>query len=204
MRRLSAATYFWYQPQDGVQDAGFAKARQRFFKSLDTKIGLYRDRHPMAEHLAAEPIDDGNQTDEALRHRNLGDNGCPALTRPHDRQLAQQIRINLVPPSPAWTCSDGGRSTQSPSSSSTRLCHPVQADGASADRKAHGHWGAILMIDDGARPRIILVRTLAFPLGPGQYLGQCRPRQIWKPSCWGQSSLIANAAIARHAAPSSR
>ncbi len=35
--------------------------------------------------------------DESLCHRDIADIGCPDLTRPHNRQLAQQIGVDLVP-----------------------------------------------------------------------------------------------------------
>lgn len=45
---------------------------------------------------------------------------------------------------------------------------------------------------------------LVFPPRSRHPLRGCIARQIWKPSCWGRSSPIAPAAVARHAVPSSR
>lgn len=71
----------------GVENLRFAEARQRFFQSLDAEIGLHADRHSLGQYLAAEPVNDGYEIDEALRHRNVTDVGCPDLVGPYDPSL---------------------------------------------------------------------------------------------------------------------
>src|SRR5450631_1769488 len=51
----------------------------------------------MAEHPPAEPVDDGGEIDEAMRHRNVSDVHRPDLVWTLDLQPAQQIGVNLVP-----------------------------------------------------------------------------------------------------------
>jgi hypothetical protein len=51
---------------------------------------------PPAQHPPAEPVDDGDEADEAARRRDAGDVGGPDLVGPRHRQLAQQIGIDLV------------------------------------------------------------------------------------------------------------
>ena len=58
--------------------------------------GFHRDRHPMRKHPPAEPIDDGDEIDEAARHGDIGDVRRPDLVGPLDFHAAQQIGIDLV------------------------------------------------------------------------------------------------------------
>ena len=51
----------------------------------------------MPGHGLGEPVEHGSQIDEAPRHRDVGDVHRPDLIRPGDRQLAQQIGVDLVP-----------------------------------------------------------------------------------------------------------
>lgn len=80
----------------GVEDVGRAKARQRFLQCLDAKVRLQRDRQPPRQNPPAEPVDDGDEIDEAPRHRDVRDDCRPDLVGPRHRQLAQQIGIDLM------------------------------------------------------------------------------------------------------------
>lgn len=81
----------------GVEYLRCPEARQRFLQSFDAEIGLQRNRQPPAEYPPAKPVDDRDQIDKAARHRDVRDVGRPNLVGPRHRQLAQQIRIDLVP-----------------------------------------------------------------------------------------------------------
>ena len=58
-----------------VEDVRFAMPRQRFFQRLDAEPGIKRDRHPPRQHPPGEPVDDGDEVDEAARHWDVGDVG---------------------------------------------------------------------------------------------------------------------------------
>jgi hypothetical protein len=63
----------------GVEYLRLAVARQCFLQSLDTEIGLHCDRYPPSQHIAAEPVNDGHEVDEPLRHRDVADVRCPDI-----------------------------------------------------------------------------------------------------------------------------
>jgi len=71
--------------------------RQGLLQRLDAEPGFHGDRYAMAENPAAEPIDDGDEIDKAVRHRNVRNVRRPDLIWLRYRQIAQEIRINLVP-----------------------------------------------------------------------------------------------------------
>src|SRR5271157_1788869 len=50
----------------------------------------------MGEHAPSEPVDDGDEMDEAARHRDIGDVRRPDSIGPLDLHAAQQIGVNLV------------------------------------------------------------------------------------------------------------
>src|SRR5271165_2868710 len=80
-----------------VEDFRPAMLRQSLLQRLDAELGLHGDRYAMAENPAAEPIDHGDEINKALLHRDVADIRRPYLIWPRDRQIAQEIRINLVP-----------------------------------------------------------------------------------------------------------
>ena len=80
----------------GIEDLWLAVARQCLFQGLDAERDIHRDRHPPGKNLAAEPVHDGHEVNETPRHGDVADVGRPDLVGPGDRQLAQQIGINLV------------------------------------------------------------------------------------------------------------
>src|ERR1019366_8723990 len=57
----------------GLEYPGLAMFRQRLFQCLDAEAGLHRDRHAMAGHAPAEPVDGGHEINKAARHRDIGD-----------------------------------------------------------------------------------------------------------------------------------
>ena len=50
-----------------VEDLGRAVAVERLLQRLDAEVRREGDRQPPGQDLAAEPVDDGDQTDEAAR-----------------------------------------------------------------------------------------------------------------------------------------
>ena len=65
----------------GVEDLGPAISGNRFFDSFDAERRIQGDRQPPGQNLAAEPINDGRQIDEAPRHgywRRRGNGAKPA------------------------------------------------------------------------------------------------------------------------------
>lgn len=81
----------------GVEDFWRAIAVDRLPDGIQAEIRRQRVGDAPAEHLAAEPIHDGHQIDEAPAHRDIGDVSGPDLVRPVDGEVPQQIRIDLVP-----------------------------------------------------------------------------------------------------------
>ena len=79
---------------------------------------FHGDRQSPRQNLAAEPVDDGAEIDEASRHRNIRQIHRPDLIGSGDRELAQEIGIDFMPRRLASRCLDDGRSPQCPSSSS--------------------------------------------------------------------------------------
>src|ERR1019366_7384571 len=80
----------------GVENLRLAVFRQGLLQRLDAEIRLHGDRYSMAENPAAEPIDHGDEMDKAVRHADVRDIRGPYLIWLGDRQIAQEIRINLV------------------------------------------------------------------------------------------------------------
>src|SRR3954465_12913497 len=81
----------------GVEDLRLAMASQGLLDRPDAEPGPQRDRQPPGQNPPAEPVDDGGEIDKTARHRNVGDIHGPDLVGARDRQIAQQVRIDLVP-----------------------------------------------------------------------------------------------------------
>ena len=79
-----------------VEDVGLAVAGNRLFKRCDAEVGIHRVRQPPGQHLATEPVHDGDEVKEAAPHRDIGHIRTPDLIRPLDRQMPQQVRIDAV------------------------------------------------------------------------------------------------------------
>ena len=64
--------------------------------SAATQNDVHCVRQPPRQHRARRPVDDRHQIEKAAPDRNVGDVGRPDVVRPLDRQVAQQIGIDLV------------------------------------------------------------------------------------------------------------
>ena len=73
----------------GIHDLGRAEAADRLVQRLDADLGLQRVRDAPGQHLAGEPVHDGDQIEKAPAHRDTGDVAAPDLTGPVDPQPAQ-------------------------------------------------------------------------------------------------------------------
>jgi len=80
----------------GVEDAGPAVASNRLLHRRNTEVSIHRVGEPPSENLAARPVHNGDEVEEAALHRNVGHIRTPHLVRLIDGQVAQQIRIDLV------------------------------------------------------------------------------------------------------------
>ena len=79
-----------------IENVRPAVTGQSFIQRLDAELRFHGDRQPPSENPAAEPVDDGREIDEAARHRDVRDVHGPDLVGSDDRQVAQEIRVNLV------------------------------------------------------------------------------------------------------------
>jgi hypothetical protein len=80
-----------------IEDVRPSVTGQSFIQRLDAELRFHGDRQPPGENPAAEPVDDGCQIDEAARHRDVRDVHGPDLVGSDDRQVEQEIGVNLVP-----------------------------------------------------------------------------------------------------------
>ena len=72
------------------------RAVQRLLQRRHAERGVHRVGQPPGENRPARPVDDGDQVEKAAADRDIGDVGRPDLVWPLDRQIAQQVGINLV------------------------------------------------------------------------------------------------------------
>src|SRR5580658_2219151 len=75
----------------GVEDLRSAEARDGLLQRRHTELGIHRARQPPRQNLAAEPVHDRDQVQEASTHRDVGHVCTPDLVRPIDGQMAKQI-----------------------------------------------------------------------------------------------------------------
>ncbi len=80
-----------------VEDVRSSMVSERLLESLAAKVCRQRDRRLPGQDLAAEPIDDGSEVDEAPHQGNVGDVRGPDLVGPGHRQAPEQVRMDLVP-----------------------------------------------------------------------------------------------------------
>ena len=80
----------------GVEDLRRIVPGQGLVKSLDAEACVQRVRQPPGQDIAACPVHDRDQIEEAAAHRDVGDVGAPDMVRPLDRQAPQQIRVDPV------------------------------------------------------------------------------------------------------------
>jgi len=120
---VKAALVNWL-PWSVLKISGLPK-RANAFSSADTQndtsIGI---RQPPRQHRPARPVDDGDEVEKPSPDRDVGDVGGPDLVRPVDRQIAQEIREDLVVRAPALSSAASAPAPRSPSSASTvaRAC----------------------------------------------------------------------------------
>lgn len=79
----------------GVEDLG-PRRLKRLLQRVQTEPTVERVGQMPVDHVVAEPINDRHQVHEAAQQRHIRDVGAPDLIGPRDRQLAQQVRIDLV------------------------------------------------------------------------------------------------------------
>src|SRR5712671_2530925 len=81
----------------GVEDLRLAEARQRRLECRDAERYIHRVRETPSQNHPTGPIDHRDEVEEAAPDRDIGDVGRPHLVWPLDRQVAQEIREDLVP-----------------------------------------------------------------------------------------------------------
>ena len=69
---------------------------QNLVECVCAEACVQRVRQPPSEDVAARPVHDRHQVEEAAPHRDIGDVGAPDMVRPLDRQAPQQIRVDPV------------------------------------------------------------------------------------------------------------
>ena len=80
----------------GVEDLRRAIRGQGLIQRVRAEARVQRVRQPPSQHVAARPVHDRHQVEEAAPHRDVGDVGAPDMVRPLDPQIPQQIRVNPV------------------------------------------------------------------------------------------------------------
>lgn len=80
----------------GVEDLSWLVAFQRLLQVVVLELHLHGIGESPRQHLAARPVHDGNEVEEALRQRDTSNVGAPDLVRPVDRHPAQQIGVEPV------------------------------------------------------------------------------------------------------------
>src|SRR6185312_5928543 len=79
-----------------VEDLGAAKARKRLLERLYAEVARQRVGGAPRQHLAAVEVQDGHQVDEALRHGQVGDIGCPHLIGSLDAHSGKQVGVDSM------------------------------------------------------------------------------------------------------------
>ncbi len=74
----------------GVEDAGCAMPGQRFVERRDAEVRVEGVGQPPGEYLAAVPVHDGHEVDEAPGHRKIRHIGAPDLIGAFDGETAQE------------------------------------------------------------------------------------------------------------------
>ena len=65
-----------------VYEVGPAELVDGLVQRLDAEVGFQRVRDAPRQHLAGEPVHDGDQMEEAAMHGQAGDVGAPDLSGP--------------------------------------------------------------------------------------------------------------------------
>ena len=80
----------------GVHDLGHPVALDRLLDRLDAEVRRQGVREPERENLAARPVHHRHQVHEPTAHRNVGDIERPDVIRFLDRDIPEQVRVNLM------------------------------------------------------------------------------------------------------------
>ena len=80
----------------GVEDLRRPVPSQRLLKCLDTQVTVQRVRYLPREHPARVPVHHCDQIHETPRHWDIADGRRPDLVRPFDRDVLEQVRVDLV------------------------------------------------------------------------------------------------------------
>ena len=120
----------------GVEDVGPAVTGDRLLQRRNAEVGVHRVRQPPGEDLAAGPVHDRHQVQEAAPHRDVGHIRTPDLVRLLDASDGAADTDRSCAADAARSSSDAGRSAPSPSCSSAagrdgaRRTSPADADAA--------------------------------------------------------------------------
>ena len=80
-----------------IEDFWRSVALQGLLQGIDTEVCVHGVGDPPGQHLAAVPVDNGDQVHEAPGQRNIADICCPHLVWAIDLQALEQVRIHLAP-----------------------------------------------------------------------------------------------------------
>ena len=69
---------------------------QGLFQGLDAKVSIHAVGQPPGQELAAVPVHDCHEIQEATPHRDISDICAPDLVRPVDHHIPQQIGPDLM------------------------------------------------------------------------------------------------------------
>ena len=67
-----------------------------WLQGADTERFGHGHRDLPGQYIAAVPVHDRREVDEAMRQADVGDVGAPDLIGPHDREPTQQVGIDRV------------------------------------------------------------------------------------------------------------
>ena len=83
-------------PLIGIEDVRRAIVGQGVPDGLQTEIGRERVGEPPGQHPATRPVEDRKQIHKASRQRDIGNIGGPDMIGPCDREVAQEIGVDLI------------------------------------------------------------------------------------------------------------
>src|SRR5438309_11253109 len=84
----------------GIEDAGLAEPGKSFAQRLHAEARSERVRQPPGQHSSGSPVDNRDQVQKTLPHRDAGYVSGPHLVRLVDRFATQMVLIDLVPVMP--------------------------------------------------------------------------------------------------------
>ena len=79
-----------------IEDFRQSVALDGFLQAIHTGPGIHRVRQPPPQHLAAVPVDNGDQVDKAVQQPDVGDVGAPHLVGADGACAPGQVRVNLM------------------------------------------------------------------------------------------------------------